>query len=198
MLVYMLLNLFTFGKVEDTRWGAWLVGSNVLSVFDWIESQDLEGKVCYIETDDGRFHYWTDTEPCHVSFWKRDGDWRGGFYENDGNELLSLLSTAIRCSYIDRKQKELLDSLQEKAEPWWNVVEYSSEIPPWAQVIERWKFQSHVEDGIVTDDDGFGLLVKDGKMSTDYKVMPSYEDDEIAQDATHIAWISETYTDHDA
>lgn len=192
--LYMLLNLFTFGKLGNTKWGAWLVASDTLEAFNWIESRDLENKVCYIDTEDGHRHYRTETEPRHVSFWRdEDNDnfyWKGGFYETGSSELICLLKTMVNCPYVDRKRKELLNELAEKAEPWWNVVDYERDVPSWAKTMEKSEFKRLSNVGILSDSHGFGLLVKDGKMSVDYKVMPSSADEGLAEDATHVAWIS--------
>jgi len=188
MFFYLLLDLLSLGWFQNTRWGALMINAEALEALDWAESQDLEGKVCYIDDGDHR-HHWTDTEPRHISFWRDEGEWKGGVYEGDNGDIISLLGTVVPCKYLDQKRRDVLDDLKEKSEPWWNVINnYDEEIPVWARVIKKPKFKELSKAGILSDSRGFGLLVKDGKMSTSYKVTPS-QVDKLAEDATHVAWM---------
>lgn len=182
-LLYGILQIVTFGWAGHTKWAAKLIGDDVFSVFQWIESRDLEDKIYAIEN-----HYRTDTSPNSLSFWKSGGEWQGGIFDQEG-EVVHIIYISLNCPYLKRRKKEVFDQLAEHAEPWWNNVDYDSSIPDFSAVYKMEVFELLVEEGYLTDGDGFGLLVKDGHASKDYKVLPSNLP-EVADDATHIAWIS--------
>ena len=68
-------------------------------------------------------------------------------------------------------------------------MNYSEEIPKYADVMTSEEWNESVECGMFTNYDGVGYFCKDGKMDTSLEVF-SIEGRLKSKDATHVAWFN--------